>query len=87
MDPDLLLKLDFGGTTTRKGIESHRLRELILADLGTHGPSKMGEIHERIGPEIARRKVRHQIQVLVQDGFLESEGRTRAAIYDLTERA
>lgn len=87
VDPDLLRKLDFKGATTLKGIETHRLRELILADLRTHGPSKMGEIHERIGPEIPRRKVRHQIHVLVQDGLVESEGKTRAAVYNLTERA
>ena len=33
ISPELLRKLDFKGSTTLRGIEKHRLRELILRDL------------------------------------------------------
>ncbi|PKO93303.1 MAG: ATP-dependent DNA helicase [Betaproteobacteria bacterium HGW-Betaproteobacteria-10] len=74
IDPALLRNLDFVGGTTLKRIEPHRLLALIVEDVGRHPQSKIGDIHQRIGLEIPRSRIRRGIEQLVKDGKLQSEG-------------
>jgi len=81
VDPDLLRKLDFQGTTTLRGIEAHRLRELILRDIEIYRDASIGEIHRRIGQEIPRRRVRHELDKLVLEGIIGRTGVKRWTRY------
>jgi ATP-dependent DNA helicase RecG len=74
VDPSLLRSLDFVGGTTLKRIEPHRLLALIVEDVGRYPNTKMGDIHQRIGLEIARSRIRRGVGQLVQDGKLVQEG-------------
>jgi ATP-dependent DNA helicase RecG len=74
IDPALLRNLDFVGGTTLKRIEPHRLLALIVEDVGRYPQSKIGEIHQRIGLEIPRSRIRRGIEQLLKDGKLHSEG-------------
>lgn len=79
--PKLLKKLDFKGATTLKGIEKHRLRELILSDLAIYERASISEIHDRIGAEIPRRRIQRVLADLVTEGSLEIEGQGRGRRY------
>ncbi|MES2264541.1 MAG: ATP-binding protein [Pseudomonadota bacterium] len=74
IDPALLTGLDFAGVTTLKRIEPHRLTALILEDIRRYPHTKMGEIHQRIGMEIPRSRIRRAIAQLVASGNLHSIG-------------
>lgn len=74
IDPALLRNLDFVGGTTLKRIEPHRLLALIVEDVGRYPQSKIGDIHQRIGLEIPRSRIRRGIEQLVKDDKLRSEG-------------
>ncbi|MGH8709806.1 MAG: ATP-binding protein [Burkholderiales bacterium] len=86
VDPALLRRLDFKGATTLKGIEPHRLRELILSDLGVYLEASIAEINARIGEEIPPRKIRRELQKLVQEGLVRAEGEKKGRRYILTKR-
>ncbi|MFW6154965.1 MAG: ATP-binding protein [Planctomycetota bacterium] len=87
VEPAVLRKLEFKGSTTLRGIEKHRLQELILQDLSIYRKGAIREIHERIGPEIARRKVQRALADLVIDGKLEAEGVGRGRRYLFVPKA
>jgi ATP-dependent DNA helicase RecG len=74
IDPGLLRNLDFVGGTTLKRIEPHRLLALIVEDVGRYPQSKIGDIHQRIGLEIPRSRIRRGIEQLVKSDKLQSEG-------------
>lgn len=74
VDPGLLRTLNFVGGTTLKRIEPHRLAALIVEDVGRYPNSKIGDIHERIGLEIPRSRIRRGIEQLVKAGKLMAEG-------------
>jgi len=74
IDPALLRSLDFVGGTTLKRIEPHRLLALIVEDVRHYPLSKISDIHQRIGPEIPRSRIRRSIEQLVNDGKLQAEG-------------
>lgn len=74
IDPGLLRSLDFVGGTTLKRIEPHRLLALIVEDVGRYPETKIGDIHQRIGLEIPRSRVRRAIEQLVKEGKLHQEG-------------
>jgi len=57
-----------------KRIEPHRLLALIVEDVGRYPQSKIGEIHQRIGLEIPRSRIRRGIEQLLKDDKLHSEG-------------
>ena len=78
---DIFINLYFKGLTTLKGIETHRLKELILRDLEIYGHSGLADIHGRIGSEIPRRKVQHILWGLVDEGEVVMQGKTRGAVY------
>jgi len=81
IEPEVLRTLQFDGETTLKGIEQHRLRELILRDLQIYRKASISQIHNRIGKEIPRRKLRRELGTLVASGEIAKRGTTRAAIY------
>jgi ATP-dependent DNA helicase RecG len=85
VDPALLRQLDFKGTTTLRGIEPHRLRELILSDLGVYLSASIAEISARVGEEIPPRKIRRELQELIEDGFVRAEGENKGRRYILTK--
>ena len=83
---DILRKSGFKGKTTLKGIEPHRLRELILQDLAVYHEASRSEIHARIGAEIPLPKVRRAVQGLVAEGSVRTVGEKRGRRYVLIEK-
>lgn len=81
VEPQVLRTLEFQGGTTLKGIERHRLRELILRDLEIYRKTSISEMHGRVGKEIPRRKIRRELTDLVKAGGIGKDGNTRAAVY------
>jgi ATP-dependent DNA helicase RecG len=84
VNPDVLKATQYRGRTSLRGIERHRLRELVLRDLGIYGPSKRGQIHARIGTEIPERTLRSELAVMVQAGLLTPLGEAGGRRYELT---
>lgn len=74
VNPDLLRKLEFKGSTTLRGIEKHRLHELILRDLEIYREGSISEIHERIGKEIPRRRLQNILRKLADTGEIGKRG-------------
>lgn len=74
VDPGLLRSLDFVGGTTLKRIEPHRLLALIVEDVARYPGTKMGDIHQRVGMEIPRSRIRRGVEQLVKEGKLVQEG-------------
>lgn len=74
VDPALLHNLNFTGETTLKRIEPHRLAALIVEDVGRYPGTRIGEIHQRVGLEIPRSRVRRAVEQLVKDGKLSQVG-------------
>lgn len=85
VEPAVLRKLDFKGKTSLRGIESHRLRELILKDLDTYRKAGISQIHKRIGSEIPRAKLRNELKFLLQSGKIAREGQRRGVVYLWTD--
>lgn len=81
IDPDLLKTLDFAGQTTLKRIEPHRLLALIVEDVGRYPDCQIREIHQRVGPEIPRSRIRRALEQLVREGQLIREGERRGTRY------
>jgi ATP-dependent DNA helicase RecG len=79
--PEVLRRLEFKGPTTLKGIEKHRLRELILRDLEIYREASISEVHGRIGPEILRRRVQRMLAELVSEGRIRPQGERRGRRY------
>ena len=74
IDPGLLRSLDFVGGTTLKRIEPHRLLALIVEDVGRYPECKIGNIHQRIGLEIPRARVRRAVEQMVKEKKLHQMG-------------
>jgi ATP-dependent DNA helicase RecG len=85
IEPDVLRTLEFQGETTLKGIERHRLRELILRDLEIYRKAGISQIHERIGKEIPRRKLQHELKLMVQAGDIGKQGQRKHTVYLCTK--
>lgn len=83
VQPALLQTLAFPAVTTLKRIEDHRLRALVLEDLGRYPASAISDIHTRIGPEIPRRRVQAVLTKLVDAEEVHMEGERRWARYSL----
>lgn len=81
VDPKVLRKLEFKGSTTLKGIEKHRLRELLLRDMQIYEQGSIGEIRQRIGMEIPLRQVQRALAELVRENRLLVEGAGRGRRY------
>ena len=80
---ELLRTLDFPAVTTLKRIEAHRLRALVLEDVGRYPASALGAIHARIGEEIPRRRLQAMLKTLIADGQVHKEGERRWARYGI----
>ena len=85
INPSYLKKIGYRGKTNLKLIEDHRLRELILADLKKYPSSSIGEIQTRIGSEITRKKVRTQLEHLIEKKIVTKEGSYRHTKYSYIE--
>lgn len=81
VSPDVLRKLNFKGTTTLQGIETHRLQELVLRDLQIYRTASTPEIRQRIGAEVEPRRIQRVLAVLVSKGLVIQSGNTRARRY------
>lgn len=81
--PELLRTLAFPAVTTLKLLEDHRLRALVLEDLGRYPASAIGDIHKRIGLEIPRRRLQGMLTKLLGDGLVCVQGERRWARYSL----
>lgn len=89
VNPIILRSNQFKGPTTLKGIAPHRVKELVLADLGTYAPSQdeaigIAEIHERIGQEIPRHKIKRTLDTLIDEGSVQTVGEKKHRRYSLT---
>jgi ATP-dependent DNA helicase RecG len=74
VNPEFIRKINFKGKTNLKNIEDYRLEELIYKDLTAYPNSGFGEIHQRIGIEINKHKVRRILKQMVDNGQLKSDG-------------
>jgi len=83
--PAVLRKMEFKGETSLKGIESHRLQELILKDLEIYRKASISQIHGRIGSEIPRRKLQRELKSMVLAGKIATQGQRKAAVYLWTQ--
>tara|TARA_R110002124_G_scaffold104339_3_gene254146 strand:- start:4511 stop:6145 length:1635 start_codon:yes stop_codon:yes gene_type:complete len=81
VNPELLKQLDFKGRTDLKKIESHRLEQLILEDLRIYQPCSIGDLHQRIGEEINQKKVKRQLDKMIEEGKIEGVGERRWRTY------
>lgn len=81
VDPNVLRKLAFEGATTLKGIEKHRLQALILQDMGIYHEVSIGELHQRIGGEIPRRRIQRELAALTDSGQIAALGNGRGRKY------
>ncbi len=81
VESSLLRKLDFKGKTSLRGIESHRLQELIRRDLEIYQVAGISEIHQRIGTEIPRRKIEYELKRMVKNDEIEAEGEKKHRKY------
>jgi len=62
--PDTLQEFKFPTTTSLARIESHRLRELVLEDVKRYPGTAIGDIHDRVGKEIPRHHIKHELDAL-----------------------
>ena len=81
--PELLRSLAFPAVTTLKRIEDHRLRALVLEDLGRYPGSAFGEVHARIGSEIPQRRLRTMLKQLTDERIVEKSGVLKGTRYSL----
>ncbi|UGS22703.1 ATP-binding protein [Flavobacterium channae] len=74
VNPEFIRKINFKGKTNLKNIEDYRLEELIFKDLTAYPNSAFSEIHQRIGLEINKHKVRRMLKQMVDNRQLKSDG-------------
>jgi len=79
--PNLMRHLELPAPTTLQRIEPHRLKALILEDVRRYPGSSIGQIHERIGLEINRTRLKRTIDVLVEQDQLQGAGEKKARRY------
>ena len=77
VEPALLREAGLEGQTTLTRIEPHRLRALLVEDVGRYPGSASSEIHRRVGPEIPVRTFRRALNELLSDGEIRAVGERR----------
>jgi ATP-dependent DNA helicase RecG len=75
--PALLRGAGLEGQTTLTRIEPHRLRALIVEDVGRYPGSSSPEIHRRVGREIPGRTFRRALNELLREGKIRAVGERR----------
>jgi ATP-dependent DNA helicase RecG len=83
--PELLQDAGVRLPTSLRRIEPHRLMELVREDLRRYPGSKIGEIADRVGPEINRSQLRRALAQLVRSGGVVMQGERAAARYHLRD--
>ena len=86
INPAYLRRLNYKGKTDLVKIAPHRLKELILADLEIYHTAPINDIHERIGREISGRKIKRQIDTLIQEGKISKVGVNNHTRYSLNQK-
>jgi len=81
--PALLREVGLDALTTLKRVQPHRLRALILEDLGRFPDSGRADIHRRIGPEIHEKALARALDALRGEGAIISAGERRWRKYRL----
>lgn len=81
--PKLLRAAGLDRRTTLKRVEPHRLRALIVEDLGRYPDSKLGDIHRRIAPEVHAKTIRRLLGALTIEGRVIASGERRWRTYRL----
>lgn len=81
VNSNLLQNAEYRGATTLKRIEDYRLKELIIEDLKLYNEAKIGDIRERIGPEISEKRIKTQLLSLEADGIVGRHGSNRWTTY------
>lgn len=84
--PALLRGSDLDLTTTLTRIEPHRLEALVLEDLRRYPQSKIGDVHQRIGTEINRSKLKRMLAALVNEEKVIMEGVRGGAHYRISDK-
>jgi len=72
--------------TNLKQIEKHRLKELIYQDIKTYPNSSISEINDRIGKEIASRKIKSMIDNMTSNKEIEAIGQNRWREYSINKQ-
>lgn len=85
VNPEFLRKYNFKGKTTLKKIEPHRLKALIEEDLSCYKESLIKNIHQRIGKELAIRKIKSVLDEMVLNGEVTRSGANRWTKYSLNK--
>lgn len=85
INPAYLRRLNYKGKTDLTKIAPHRLKELIVTDLEIYQPAPIRDIHERIGKEISERKVKRQIDALIEEGTVSKIGVNNHTRYSLNQ--
>jgi ATP-dependent DNA helicase RecG len=85
VNPEFIRKINFKGKTNLKNIEDYRLEELIYKDVKAYPNSGFSEIHQRIGLEINKHKVRRILKQMVDNGQLSSEGIKKWTRYSIEQ--
>lgn len=83
VEPALLRGAKLPTVTSLARIEPHRLRALVLEDLRRYPSSAIGEVHRRVGAELARSQIKRVLADLVGRGELQLAGAKRGARYSL----
>jgi ATP-dependent DNA helicase RecG len=83
--PVLLKAVGLDQKTTLKRVSPHRLRALVLEDLGRYPNSGRVDIHRRIGPEIGAKSVTRALNDLMKEGGVLATGERRWRLYRLAE--
>jgi len=86
LNPILLKDTDIVAKASLKGIEDHRLEELIYQDIKSYPNSSFGEIHKRIGLEINKNKVRRIVKKMIDNKIISVKGSMRWSKYYIADR-
>jgi ATP-dependent DNA helicase RecG len=86
VNSEFIRKIKFKGKTNLKNIEDYRLIELLRKDLSAYPQSGFGEIHQRIGLEINKHKVRRILKQMVDERQLRTEGIKKWVRYSIAQK-
>lgn len=87
VNPVLLKKLDFRGLMNLKNIEPIRLRELIRQILTNYGDCSISDIQDRVGKEITKKRIKRELDLLVESGEVLPDGDKRWRRYAIAPNA
>lgn len=86
INPEFLKKSNFKGKVSLKGIEDHRLRELIYKTVKDYQPISVGEINPRVGKEISRNKLQKFLKKMCDEEVLSKQGVLKSTRYFIRQK-